>query len=125
MTRYEVDVPMVDGLSSQVSAVGVEVRAALGRLRAAECVNAGDASVHAALSMFAQAWAGFTDAAAQEVDGTAGAIAAAAAAYVHVDESVMADLRLTSAFVDAVAAGAAGEAALAAAASEVRGRGPR
>jgi hypothetical protein len=36
------------------------------------------------------------------VDATAGAIAAAAAAYVHVDESVVADLAVTSPFVHEV-----------------------
>jgi hypothetical protein len=43
-----------------------------------------------------------------------------------VDESVVADLRLTSAFVAAVAAGADGEAALSSAADvEPSDRGPR
>ncbi len=126
VTRYQVDVPLVDALSSRVSAVGVEVQAALVRLRAAGCVDAGDEGLGAALSDFEQAWAGFTDGAAQAVDGTAGAISAAAAAYVHVDESVVADLRLTSAFVAAVAAGADGEAALSSAADvEPSDRGPR
>ncbi len=126
MTRYRVDVPVVDGLSSQVSAVGVEVRAALGRLRMADCVDAGDEALGSALSGFVQAWAGFTDGAAQAVDETATAISAAAAAYVHVDESVVADLHMTSAFVAAVAAGADAEAALSSAAAvEPPGRGPR
>jgi len=126
MTTYEVDVPAVDALSSQVSAIGVEVRAALGRVRAAECVDAGDEALGAALSLFAQAWAGFTEASAQAVDATAQGISAAAAAYVQVDESVVADLRVTSAFVDAVAAGATGDSALSAAAStRPPGRGPQ
>jgi hypothetical protein len=112
MTRYDVDVPAVDGLSSQVSALGVEVRATSGDVNGASCVDVGDPGLGAALSVFGQVWAGFAEAAAQAVDGTAGAISAASEAYVRVDESVVADLRVTSAFVGAVAAGVDGVAAL-------------
>ncbi len=123
MTRYEVDVPAVDGLSARVAAAGADVRATSGHLNAAPCVDAGDEELGAALSVFGQAWAGFAEAAAQAVEATAGAISAASAGYVRVDESVVADLRVTSAFVDAVAAGASGEAALEAAARSA-GPGP-
>ena len=98
----------------------------LGRLRTAGCVDAGDEGLDSALSGFELAWAGVTEAAAQAVDRTAAAISAAAAGYVRVDESVVADSRVTSAFVAAVAAGADGEAALSsAAAAQPQGRGPR
>ena len=128
MTRYEVDVPAVEGLSSQVSGVAGDVRATVGQLGAATWMDLGDEGLAAAVSVFGQAWAGFTEGAAQAIDATAGAISAASAGYVRVDESVVADLGMTSAFVAAVAAGADGEAALDVAAQSSQPasrRGPR
>jgi hypothetical protein len=115
MTRYEVDVPAMDALSTDVIAVAADVRAELGRMNGAACVDVGDGGLAAALTAFGQTWGSFTEGTAQAVDATAGAIAAASAGYVRTDNGVVADLRLTSAFVDAVAAGGDGSAALQAA----------
>jgi len=122
MTRYEVDVPAMNAFTVDVLAVGADVRAELGRLNSAACVDVGDGGLAAALTAFGQTWGSFTEGTAQAVDETAGAIAAASAGYVQTDDGVVADLRVTSAFVDAVAAGGDGSTALQAA---TRAPGPQ
>ncbi len=120
MTRYEVDVPAVNGFAVDVFALASDVRAALGRVNAAACVDVGDAGLAAALTAFGQTWGSFTEGTAQGVDQTGGAIAAASAGYVQTDDGVVADLRFTSAFVDAVATGSDGPSALQSAAQTAR-----
>ncbi len=112
VTRYEVDVPAMNAFAVDVFAVAADVRGTLGGLNGAACVDVGDGGLAAALTAFGQAWTGFTEGSAQAVDATAGAIAAASRGYVQTDDGVVADLRVTSAFVSAVAAGGDGQAAL-------------
>jgi hypothetical protein len=112
VSRFEVDVPVVDALSGSVVAAGSQARSVLGQVNGAGCVDAGDAGLGAALSVFGQVWGSFTQAAAQAVDATGGAISVAAAAYQRVDGSVIADPGVTAAFVAEVAAGGDGQAAL-------------
>ena len=111
MTRYEVDVPAVNAFAADVFAVGADVRTALSRMNSAAAVDVGDAGLAAALTAFGQTWGTFTEGTAQAVDETGGSISAASAGYVQTDNGVVADLRLTSAFVDAVAAGSDGPTA--------------
>ncbi len=117
MTRYEVDVPVMNAFAVDVFATARDVRDAVGGLNAAACVDVGDGGLAAALTVFGQTWASFTEGSAQAVDATAGAIAAASRGYVQTDDGVVADLRVTSAFVSAVAAGGDGQAALQSAAA--------
>ncbi len=112
VTRYEVDVPAMNAFSVDVFAVASDARATLGQLNAAACVDVGDGRLAAALSVFGQTWGSSTQGSAQAVDATAGAIAAVSAGYVRTDDGVVADLRVTSAFVPAVAAGGDGSSAL-------------
>jgi hypothetical protein len=112
LMRYEVDVPAMHVFAVNVFALGGDVRGTLGELNAAACVDVGDGALAAALTVFGHAWADFTEASAQAVDATGGAIQAASAGYVQTDNGVVADLQVASAFVDAVAAGGDGSAAL-------------
>lgn len=129
MSRFEIDVPVVDALSAQVAAAGSDTRSALGAMNGAGCVDTGDAGLSGALSVFQQAWGSFTQAAAEAVEQTGTAIAVAAASYRSVDEHVIADPGVTSAFVDEVLRGGNGQHALDAAAEVpphgAHGRGPR
>ena len=110
MGRFEVRVGEVDALSFRVSMAASDVRAVQGEVAAGVCYDTGDAALSGALSAFQQVWADFTEQAAQAVDATASAIAAAAASYAQVDSTVMADPRLTAGFVRAVTDGGDGVA---------------
>jgi hypothetical protein len=126
MTRYEVDVPAINGFAADVFAVGADVRATLSRLNGSACVDVGDPGLAGALTAFGQMWGSFTEGSARTVDETGGSIAAASAGYVGTDDGVVADLRVTSAFVGAVAAGSDGPSALQAAVdAPVPGQGLR
>ena len=124
MSGFEVQVPAVDALSGSVVAAASQARSALGQMNGAACVDTGDAGLTGALSMFQQAWGSFTEVAAQTVDQTGVAISAPAVAYQRVDATVIADPRVTAAFVVEVAASGDGQAALAAG-PDVPLRGPR
>ena len=124
MSGFEVQLPAVDALSGSVVSAASDARSALGQMNGVGCVDTGDAGLTGALSAFQQVWGSFTETAAQAVDQTGVAISAAAAAYQHVDANVIADPTVTAAFVDEVASGGSGQAALDAG-SDVPLRGPR
>ena len=124
MSRFEVNVPAVDALSAGVVSAASDVRSALGQLNGVSCLDTGDPGLNGALSVFQLEWGSFTNVSAQVVDQTGAAISAAASAYQRVDTSVIADPRVTAAFVAQVAAGGDGQAALGAA-PDVEPRGPR
>jgi hypothetical protein len=124
VATYAVDVPAVDALSAGVSAVAVDVRAQVADVNSGACVDAGQADLDAAVTRFMEAWGGFTLASADTVTASAGSISTTARAYEHVDAAIVADLGVTSAFVQEVAAGGDGTAALAAAKQRSGGRRP-
>jgi hypothetical protein len=124
VSRFEVDVPVVDALSASVVAAASDVRSALGQMNAAACADTGDPGLTGALSVFQQAWGSFTEAAGHVVDQTGAAISAAASAYQRVDAAVIADPGVTAAFVAEVASGGDGQGALDGA-PDVPLRGPR
>lgn len=112
MPGFKVSLPEVDALSFRVSVAASDVRSAAGPMRANACYATGSPALDGALSEFQQFWSGFTQGAAHTLDGTAGTIASAAAAYQNVDSTVMVDPALSSAFLQASVNGNSGLAQL-------------